>query len=222
MSFFKRLFGKSDSRNPKPESGNDHQGTIDVRDLILKIEKGFNLSEIKVLCFDLQIDYENLAGETKKAKVLSLVQYCQKQKRLDLLVAFCEQQRPHFFKDDLTEQDFSTKSEQRAHSARSPESRIVASEVKYDGAQTELEMDFDQYRSFVRERFTLDEFLDFLLTDDYFQQFAFNVPANVTHNYATREVWHYARRRRATSYLLEKLKEVDPELFEKFANAKED
>ena len=215
MSLLKRLFGKSDKSNAKPVKRNDNQRGIDIRDLHRNIEKGFNISEIKTLCFDLHIDYENLEGATKSAKVLSLVRYCQKRKQIDELIALCERQRPHIFTVDSPGNSSQSPPRQVSRATATPSQR------KHSRAQAELEMNFDQYRAFARDRFTLDEFLDFLLTDDYFQQFAFNVPANVTHNYATREVWFYAQRRRSIPILLEKLKAVDPELFEKYANAEE-
>lgn len=46
-------------------------GTI-MRELLTKL---FNSSEVKALCFDIDINYENLGGDGHRAKALSLVEY---------------------------------------------------------------------------------------------------------------------------------------------------
>jgi Effector-associated domain 7/GRAM domain len=54
----------------------------------------FSESEIRTLCFDCGIDYDNLAGGTKEAKARELVIACQKSGRLDRLVRQCRALRP--------------------------------------------------------------------------------------------------------------------------------
>ena len=222
MSFFKRLFGKVDSgksdQKRSQSKKRDDKALLKQRELIKRIEKGFNISELKTVCFEMGIDYENLEGETKKDKVLSLVRYCHKFKRLDELTAVCENHNPYAFASYVAKPTVN-KSEQKT--SQGPVSKSTSHSESYDSDQTELEMEFHQYRAFVRDRFTLDEFLDFLLTDEDFQQFGFNIPANVTHDYLTRETWHYARRRKKLNLLLEKFKAVDLELFMKYVNADE-
>ncbi|MFQ5435784.1 MAG: hypothetical protein ACE5FD_12980, partial [Anaerolineae bacterium] len=58
------------------------------------IETYFNLEELKVLCFDLDINYENLAGQTLAAKSRELVNYCQRHNLLADLLAACQESRP--------------------------------------------------------------------------------------------------------------------------------
>lgn len=55
----------------------------------------FSVSELRSLCFDLGIDYENLAGDSKNVKVMELVQMMQRHGRLPELVDLVRQQRPH-------------------------------------------------------------------------------------------------------------------------------
>ena len=59
------------------------------------IDKLFNLEEIRTLCFDLNIDYEDLGGEGKQAKVRELVSLCQRTDRLPELVKLLSNNRPH-------------------------------------------------------------------------------------------------------------------------------
>jgi hypothetical protein len=53
------------------------------------IEKAFILEEIKDLCFDLDIIYDNLPGETLSAKARELVSYCQRYGILRNLIEQC-------------------------------------------------------------------------------------------------------------------------------------
>lgn len=43
-----------------------------------QITASFNIDELKDLCFELQIDYEDLPGDSKRAKVRELIEYCQR------------------------------------------------------------------------------------------------------------------------------------------------
>ncbi len=67
-----------------------------LRDLITRY---FNDSELRDLCFDLGIDYENLGGDNKAAKARELVGYGQRHGRLAELEAACRSLRPNAFTD---------------------------------------------------------------------------------------------------------------------------
>lgn len=54
----------------------------------------FDVSELKNLCFDLNVDYESLPGDTKADKARELLKHMQRHGRLDELVAQCRQIRP--------------------------------------------------------------------------------------------------------------------------------
>jgi len=62
-----------------------------LRDLI---DDGFNLDELQILCFDLGVDYENLGGGAKRAKVCALVSYMRRRNLLDQLEAGVRGERP--------------------------------------------------------------------------------------------------------------------------------
>src|SRR5690606_37552061 len=59
------------------------------------LNEGYNDEELRDLCFELSIDYENLAGDTRSAKARELVLYA---RRHDLTAALVERVmagRPH-------------------------------------------------------------------------------------------------------------------------------
>jgi hypothetical protein len=56
----------------------------------------FNSSDLRLLCADLGMDYEDLGGEGKEAKVLELVNYFSRRGKTDQLLAYCQQERPEF------------------------------------------------------------------------------------------------------------------------------
>lgn len=58
------------------------------------LETSFNLDEVRGLCFELGINFENLGGDTLQAKTIELVSYCQRRRILAKLVAVCLQLRP--------------------------------------------------------------------------------------------------------------------------------
>jgi len=63
-------------------------------DLRHKVATYFNDDEIKSLCFDLGIEYENLAGETREAKARELVTYCERTSQVSQLANRCRELRP--------------------------------------------------------------------------------------------------------------------------------
>jgi hypothetical protein len=78
------------SMSTAPESG-----TVDRVRLLEQINKYFNLSELKDLCFYLHVEYDNLAGAAKRDKVRELIAYFERHRDLRELVNACQKQRPH-------------------------------------------------------------------------------------------------------------------------------
>jgi len=58
------------------------------------VDKYFSLGELRMLCFDLDIDYENLEGDSKSAKIISLILFCQRRHRLPELLNEVQKLRP--------------------------------------------------------------------------------------------------------------------------------
>jgi len=47
----------------------------------------YDLSELKVLCYDLDIDWDEIAGQRKSEKIVELITYCKRHNRFPDLVA---------------------------------------------------------------------------------------------------------------------------------------
>ncbi len=58
------------------------------------IANHFDLEEIKMLCFDLNVDYENLTGDNKAGKTMSLVLYFNRRDNLFGLIQKLREERP--------------------------------------------------------------------------------------------------------------------------------
>ncbi len=67
---------------------------LDLRKLRLKVTKYFNESELRNLCFDMNIDYEDLDGNNKSDKARELIAYCERRKSIPKLVARLRKLRP--------------------------------------------------------------------------------------------------------------------------------
>lgn len=67
---------------------------IDENKLLHILTTRFNLSELRTLCFEMNIDYENLAGEGKVDKARELVAYLNRYHRLPELIDFGHRSRP--------------------------------------------------------------------------------------------------------------------------------
>ena len=59
--------------------------------------------ELRSLCFDLGVDYENLGGESKAAHARNLISYFERRERLDELAAACRNSFPDLPWDSLLE-----------------------------------------------------------------------------------------------------------------------
>ena len=68
---------------------------MDLTELRDFITKYFNDSELRDLCFDLGVEYENLGGDNKAAKARELVAYCQRHGRMTQLEETCRRLRPN-------------------------------------------------------------------------------------------------------------------------------
>jgi len=60
-----------------------------------KIATHFNESELRDLCFQLAIDYEDLPGATKRDRIREIVEYCERRGSLPQLRELCSRLRPH-------------------------------------------------------------------------------------------------------------------------------
>ena len=67
------------------------------------LDEFFTLSELRGLCFDMNIDFENLGGETKSDKVVALIEFCKHRGRTSELEAKVSELRPNASQEDKPE-----------------------------------------------------------------------------------------------------------------------
>jgi S1-C subfamily serine protease len=67
---------------------------IDRRALREGIIASYNLEELRTVCYDLGIEYEDLSGENKSTRVIALIEYVWRRGKLDALLDYCRQDRP--------------------------------------------------------------------------------------------------------------------------------
>ena len=66
------------------------------------IDQHFNDSELRSLCFDLDVDYDGLPGETKSDKSRELIAYCKRHGRIRDLMTELKQQRKYVPRDEAS------------------------------------------------------------------------------------------------------------------------
>ena len=60
-----------------------------------KLKTNFSDSELQDICFELEVDYENVPGISKADKARELILYLDRRERLPELWAICQQLRPN-------------------------------------------------------------------------------------------------------------------------------
>jgi hypothetical protein len=68
---------------------------IDLRKLLRAIDDSFSEDDLRTLCFELQLDFENLPGTIKKAKARELIIHFDRRKRINVLVTAFRELRPN-------------------------------------------------------------------------------------------------------------------------------
>lgn len=59
------------------------------------VDEHFNENELRVLCLDFHIEYENVEGETKREKALELAMHFYRRNTLDVFINWLKGQRPN-------------------------------------------------------------------------------------------------------------------------------
>jgi hypothetical protein len=65
-----------------------------LSDLHKQIDQLFNLEEVRTLCFDLGVDFDNVAGEGKSARIRELILQLARRDELQSLIDLVRQERP--------------------------------------------------------------------------------------------------------------------------------
>jgi len=71
------------------------ESEVDLIHVQRQLAEHFALEELRTLCFDLSLDYEEFAGDTKTAKTRELVKHCHRYGLISQLLEHCEKQRPN-------------------------------------------------------------------------------------------------------------------------------
>ncbi len=77
--------------SPKPKSKPTETYRVKLRQNLVA---AFNDSELRDLCFDMNVDYESLNGENKADKARELIAFCERRQSVPDLVARCRELRP--------------------------------------------------------------------------------------------------------------------------------
>ena len=72
-----------------------YESDIDLIYVQKQLAEHFDLSGLKTLCFDIGIDYEDLAGDTKTDKARELVKFVYRTGRIPEILKHCQELRPH-------------------------------------------------------------------------------------------------------------------------------
>lgn len=81
--------------SPSPAAATPHPPVINKVELSKLIRQHYSLEEFKSLCFELQVAYDDLPGETLTNRVEALVEYLERRGRVPHLLALVKQERPH-------------------------------------------------------------------------------------------------------------------------------
>jgi hypothetical protein len=75
-------------------------GRVDRPKFRALLLQGFNKSDLRTLCFDLNIDYESLGGQGREGKVRELILYAERNGRVAEVIEACRQRRSHYSWDE--------------------------------------------------------------------------------------------------------------------------
>lgn len=80
--------------DPSQTAENGPEKPVDLRKLLRAINDSFSEDDLRDLCFELRLDFENLPGTVKKDKARELVIHFDRRKRVNVLVAAFQELRP--------------------------------------------------------------------------------------------------------------------------------
>ncbi|MCP4361879.1 MAG: hypothetical protein GY796_28030 [Chloroflexi bacterium] len=76
--------------------------SVDPRKLLRALIDLFNEQDLRDLCFELRLDYENLPGLSKKDKARELIIFFDRRRRMNVLVTVFRESRPHISLDEIS------------------------------------------------------------------------------------------------------------------------
>ena len=102
----------SDQTTPSAALGDRHGTEESTKGILTKerrielrriLDELFNMGELRGLCFDMHIDFEELAGATKPEKVIALIEFCERRGRISELETKVYTLRPNASLEDMPE-----------------------------------------------------------------------------------------------------------------------
>jgi hypothetical protein len=81
--------------HPSEPEGNGQEKPVDLRKLLRAINDSFGENDLRDLCFELQLDFDNLPGPSKKDKARELIIHFDRRKRINVLVTAFSELRPN-------------------------------------------------------------------------------------------------------------------------------
>ncbi|MAT95994.1 MAG: hypothetical protein CL608_02405 [Anaerolineaceae bacterium] len=93
---------------------------VDPRKLLRAIDESFNMEDLRDLCFNVQVDFDNLEGAVKKHKIRELILHFDQRRRINVLITAFLEVRPHIDFDAIiltTEDEDPTASRIQIHQA---------------------------------------------------------------------------------------------------------
>jgi methionine synthase II (cobalamin-independent) len=74
---------------------------VDPRKLLRALIDLFSEQDLRDLCFDLRVDYENLPGQSKKDKTRELIIFFDRRRRINVLITVFREHRPHVSLEEI-------------------------------------------------------------------------------------------------------------------------
>ena len=82
-------------------SSHTEEPPVDLRKLLKALDQSFSLDELQDLCFEVQVDIDNLEGTTKYKKARSLIEHFSRRNRINVLVIAFQDLRPEVSIDEI-------------------------------------------------------------------------------------------------------------------------
>jgi hypothetical protein len=114
------------SENPV-EQIPDQEKLIRLRRIL---DARFDEEELRTLCFDLHIDYDDLEGRSQASKARELVEYLERRSRISELVELVERRRPSVIWNDIPMEALGTKPQEVSPSRDAKEPQSVLRKLR--------------------------------------------------------------------------------------------
>lgn len=90
-----RYVNNSPEQSPPPPQKPKEPRRFQLPKLIAVLDDSFDNEELRTLCFELGVEYDNLPGTGKKGKARELIRYLERRERIPDLLTVIKQKRPY-------------------------------------------------------------------------------------------------------------------------------